>query len=303
MRHLAIVGSVLLWAGCGGAATEHETLGDRAYAALQYSDALAEYRLALVQDENDPELLAKVAISALNTGSLSEAADAYRALAALGDGERGTEAADGLERVATVAFELGNSEALTAALSGLRQAAPGRALGSFAGELAREVGDAPPSDESISVLTYAAAAATDARLLDSLMYSIGAALRQLGRCEEAVPVFESLVRRQREPAVVESSRSGLGYCSLAVARRFHGELQQPISAEEWYQRTIRGAMGTVYARQAYLGVGDILFARGDYPGAAQAYESVLFGAEESDSLSRIAAQRLNMLGEAESVIP
>ncbi len=288
---------------CGGAATEHETLGDRAYSALQYDDALVEYRLALVQRAEDPELLAKVAASALHAGSLADAAEAYLLLAEGGNDNRLTEASDGLERLARVALEAGDTEALTAALGGLRQAAPGRALGSFAQQLAREIGDGRPSEDVLSVLAYAAAAAPDARLLDSLMFTYAAVLRQLGRCEEAVPVYEGLVRRQREPAVRESARGGLGYCAMIIARRFHGDLQLPLSAEEWYRRAIRGAEGTGYGRQAYLGLGDVLFARGDYPGAAEAYESVLFEAAPGDSLAEVAYQRLNMLGQAGTGIP
>ena len=288
---------------CGGAATEHETLGDLAYAALQYDEALVEYRLALVQRAEEPGLLAKVAASAVHVGSLADAAEAYLALSENEDGGALTEAADGLERVARAALEAGDMEALTAALAGLRQAAPGRALGSLAHQLARGIGDGPPSEDVLSVLAYAAAAAPDARVLDSLMYTYATVLRQLGRCEEAVPVFEGLVRRLREPAVRDPSRSGLGYCAIVVARQFHGEQQLPLSAEEWYRRAIRGADGTIYGRQAYLGLGDILFARGDYPGAAEAYESVLFEAAPGDSLADVAYQRLNMLGQPGTVIP
>ncbi len=298
-----LVGLAVLVSSCGGAATEHETLGDRAYSALQFAEALVEYRLALVQDAEDPVLLAKAAAAALHAGSLVDAAEVYLALSETNGGEHLTEAADGLERVARNALESGDTEALTAALGGLETAAPGRALGSFASELAREIGDGGPSEDVMSVLTYAAAAAPDARLLDSLMYRYAAVLRQLGRCEESVPVFESLLRRQREPAVIDAARNGLGYCGLMVARQFHGDLQLPLSAEEWYRRTIRGTEGTTYGRRAYLGLGDVLFARGEYAGAAEAYESVLFGAAPGDSLAAVAYERLNMLGQPGTDIP
>lgn len=303
MRKAMAVGLSLWCLSCVGSATEHEALGDRAYAALEYGDALAEYRLALVQQSDNPDLFAKAAASALHSGNLIEATEAYLELAALGNGERVTEAADGLERVARAALDSGNGAALTAALGGLRQAAPGRALGSLAPQLAREIGGGSPSDDVLSVLSYAAAAAPDARLSDSLMYTYAVVLRQLGRCEESVPVLESLLRRQRAPGIVDGARRGLGHCALAVARHLHHEMQLPLSAEEWYRRAIRGSEGTLYGREAYLGLGDVLFARGDYPGAAEAYESVLFGAQPGDSLATVAYQRLNMIGQAEPGIP
>ena len=84
VRHIWLVGLVLLPLACGGAANEHEMLGDRAYAAFQYEDALVEYRLALVQRAEEPGLLAKVAASALHSGSLADAAEAFRRIAAGG---------------------------------------------------------------------------------------------------------------------------------------------------------------------------------------------------------------------------
>ncbi len=57
LRQMWLLGLAFWLLSCGGAATEHETLGDRAYAALQYDDALVEYRLALVQRAEDPGTL------------------------------------------------------------------------------------------------------------------------------------------------------------------------------------------------------------------------------------------------------
>ena len=99
MRAEWLLGLVYLTAGCGGAASEHETLGDRAYSALEFAEAAAEYRLALVQDANNPALLAKAGAAGLHAGNLVEAAEAYLRLSETGNGNRLTEAADGLERV------------------------------------------------------------------------------------------------------------------------------------------------------------------------------------------------------------
>ena len=288
--------------GCVGAAAEHESLGDRAYAELRFGDALAEYRLSSVRDGADPALNAKLASAALHAGDLVAAAQAYVALAERGDNSRLMQAADGLERVAQAAVEVGDREALTAALVGLRRIAPRRAVGTLAQPLAREVAGGPPSVAALSVLTYAAAVAPDARLLDSLMYASAVVLRQLGRCEEAVPVLESLVRREREPAVVDAARASAGYCAYTLGRESHDQ-SLPLSAEQWYRRAIASAGTTAYGRAAYLGLGDVLFARADYVGAAEAYESAMFGAAPTDSIAQEAAAKLNMLGRAGTGIP
>ena len=301
--HLSLIATTLLVGGCIGSAAEHETLGDRHYASHRFGEALVEYRLELTQRPTDANLHAKIASSALRVGNLLAATEGYLNLIRDGGEGRYVEGADGLERVAWAAVESDDQEALAAALRALQQVAPTRALGSFAQELAQGVADAAPSEDALSLLTYAAAGATDARRADSLMFVYASVLRQLGRCEEAVPVYESLMRRQREPAILDRARSGVGYCGLLVAREFHGELQLLERAEEWYNRVIRRAGGTNYGRQAYLGLGDVLFGRGDYQGAAEAYESVVFGAPPSDSLRRIAEDRLRTLGSPGTEIP
>ena len=117
MRARLALGVVALSVSCGGAATEHETLGDRGYSALEFAEAHVEYRLALVQDADNPSLLAKAGSAALHAGNLEDAAEAYVGLSEFGTGDRLTEASDGLERVAQAALESGDREALTAALS------------------------------------------------------------------------------------------------------------------------------------------------------------------------------------------
>ncbi len=276
-------------------------LGDQAYADGRFRDALVEYRLALLQ-RSDPELHAKTAAAAFHTGELTSAAEQYVAVAESG-GESGvSEGADGLARVARAALAGRDRIALTTALVGLQQIAPGRALGSFSREIASQVGDAPPSEEVLSVLELAAAGAPDARLQDSLVYKYSVVLRRLERCEEALPVLESLLRRQREPAVLDSARQDLGFCALRLGRE---SLDQglPLSAEAWFQRAVAGSGTTRYGRMAYVGLGDVLFARADFAGAAAAYESAFVGGTPDDSISVAAAARLRIVEAAGTGTP
>lgn len=293
---------VLACAACVGAAAEHENLGDRAYAERRYSDALVEYRLYLAQVPDAQVVRAKAAMAALRAGELTDAAEEYVALAIGGGDASVGEAADGLERVVRAAAETRDQAALAAAVNGLRQIAPGRALGQFAVQLASGVVDGPPSEEALLVLFYAAAGAPDARMEDSLMYAYAAGLRQLGRCEEAIPVFESLMRRGLEPTVVERSRSGLGWCALRLGRRAI-DADLPLTAEEWFMLAIRRAGTTEYGRSAYIGLGDVLFARGEFIGAAVAYENALLGGVPGDSISTVATAKLNMVQRAGTGIP
>ncbi len=292
--------AAVLLGGCVGAAAQHEGLADRAYAERRYAEALVEYRLALVARAPDPALRAKAGAAALRAGELVAAAEEYVALGREGGEQRADEAAAGLERVANAAIERGNQLALAAALEGLQVVAPGRALGGFARQLAGTFGASPRTAEALTILTYAAAAAPDARTLDSLMYVYGVTLRRLGRCVEASAAFESLVRRQRNAAVTRRAREGLVLCALQLGQRAL-DRGEPSAAEEWFSLAATRGGDSPGARVAYVGLGDVRFALGDLLGAREAYEQARAGAFPGDSIYAIVAQRLNLIGNAEFV--
>ncbi len=303
MRNLPVcvaAGFVLVAAACIGTSVDHEVLGDRAYTNRYFAEALAEYRWALRQRAN-PTLRVKAGAAALRAGNLVAAVEEYRALAEAGGEPRATEAADGLERVARAAAENDDRAALSAALLGLREISAARALGRFAEELARTLGAEARSVEGLNVLPYAAAGAPDARHGDSLMYVYGAGLARLGRCDQAVVVLEGLLRRRREPAVLRVADRDFATCALQMGQRSL-DSGLPQGAEEWFRKAATRTEQDELARAAYIGLGDVMFARGDFPGAAEAYQRAMTGAEAGDSLAQIAAERLNVVANAGAVI-
>lgn len=290
--------AALATAACVGAAAEHESIADEAYAEGRFADALVEYELALVARQPDADLRAKAGAAALNARKLETAARQYVALAREGGEARVGEAADGLVLVANAAIETGDQAALAAALDGLQTVAPGRALGGFARELVGTLGTVPRSAEGLNLLIYAAANAPDARTQDSLVYAYGVLLRRLGRCRDAARVFESLVRRERDPRVTEGSRNGLVLCALRLGRRALDD-GQPRSAEEWFLRAATAGGATPAGRAAYLGLGDVRFALGDVFGAVEAYEQARAGLVPGDSLYQLVAERLDRMAGGE----
>ncbi len=277
-----VVAAVLVMTACGGAAADHETLGDQAYVERRFGEALAEFQLGLRQGVSSGGLRLKAGMAALNARDLVEAAVQFEALAVEHEDQLAI-AADGLGRVARAASAEGNGPALQAALQGLRSVVPGRALGTFANELAVGLGENSSPAEAIAILPFAAAAAPDAGLQDSLMYTYGIALAEVNRCEEALPVFESLVRRGRKPAVQSGARGRATTCALVLGRRdlFQGSQED---AEAWFCRAIEIGNNNYAARAAHLGLGDIWFSRGDYLGARTAYAQAMVGVSQSDSL-------------------
>ncbi len=301
-RLLLVCLAGLMTTACVGSASEHVRLGDQAYVERRFGEALTEYRLRLVQHPDDRTVRAKAASAAIHAGDLEAAVEEYVALADGGSERNVAEAGDGLARVVRVAADSGDQTALAAAVGGLRHVIPGRALGDFAGQLALDVREAPPSDDVLSVLLFAAAGAPDARLQDSLMFEYATTLRRLGKCVEAVPVLESLMRRQMEPAVIGRSRDALGFCAYNLGERAR-DANLPLNAEEWYLLAIRRAGSTQYGRRSYLGLGDVLFARGEFVAAGVAYESALLGGQPDDAISQTALAKLNMVERAGTGIP
>src|SRR5260370_37632508 len=87
----------------------------------------------------------------------------------------------------------------------------------------------------------AGAAAGDARMADSLLFVYGMAAVRARDCATAGPAFEGGIRRQREPAVADRAREGLGLCAVVQGQRLLGR-GEAAGAEGWFPRgTAAGA--------------------------------------------------------------
>jgi len=146
----------------------------------------------------------------------------------------------------------------------------------------------------IAMLPTAAANAPDARMQDSLMFVYAQALARSGRCERAVDVFGGLARRGRLQTG-DQATAGAALCALRVARG-HLDAGRNDPAESWFRRAITLGDDTPTGRAAYLGLGDVLRARGDLFAAVTAWERVIAGGAPGDSLAEQARTRLNALG-------
>jgi len=288
---------LLLVVSCTRSASNHEELGDRAYAAGAYVDALAEYELARKANASSAGLLAKVGASAMHAEDYELAADAYRTLAKR-DRSRADEAADGLDRVARAALTANDRTALASALTGLREVAPRRPLGRYVVLAALDAVDRGDTAEAAALLPVAAASAVDAARADSLLYVYGMMLVRVRDCSTAVRVFEGVIRRQRAASVVEPAREGLGLCAL-VAGQIALENGRPGDAEDWFRRATAPGASPDVVRAAFLGLGDVRLAQGDIAGAMDSYQQALAGGTPGDTISQRAQEKLNKLGKAE----
>ena len=151
--------------------------------------------------------------------------------------------------------------------------------------------------EAAALLPVAAASAVDAARADSLLFVYGMALVRVHDCSTAVRVFEGVLRRQRAPTVVESSREGLGLCALVEGDR---ALQggRPADAEAWFRRATAPGASPDVTRGAFLGLGDVRLSQGDIAGAIESYQQALAGGTPGDTISQRAQEKLNALGKA-----
>src|SRR5207249_247694 len=132
--------------------------------------------------------------------------------------------------------ELGDrAYAAATALQGLRAVWPSRPLGKYTRLAALDAAERGDTAAALALLPSAVAAAGSGRTADSLLFVYGMAAVRAHACSTAVPAFESVIRRQREPAIAEGAREGLGLCALIEGQRLLAA-GKPADAEDWFRR-------------------------------------------------------------------
>jgi tetratricopeptide (TPR) repeat protein len=281
---------------CTRSAADHEDLGDRAYTAGAYRDALAEYQLG-VKAGGSADLLAKCAAAALHTQDYALAASQYRALAEK-DRSRAAEAAEGLERVVHASLAANDRVALATALAALQALAPTRPLGRYARLVALDAAARGDTTAALALLPVAVAAAPDGRSADSLLFVDGMAAARARDCHTAVPVLEGVIRRHRESSVIDGAREGLSMCALSEGQALLAQ-GKPAEAESWFKRATAPGASLEVTRTAYLGLGDVRLAQGDVASALESYQQAMVGGNPGDSITIRAQQKINGLGKAD----
>jgi tetratricopeptide (TPR) repeat protein len=285
---------LVLAAGCAQG-PDHERLGDRRYADRSFTDALAEYRIALRQRAPSAELRAKFAAAALHVGALQEAVRAYRELAKA-EPASGEEAAEGLMHAAALAIDARDLAALGQAVAGLREVQPDRTLGALAAALGAsfEPGGRPAA--ALDLLLQAAAVSRPVAA-DSLLLLYGDVNVQLTRFDAAQRAYESVLRRASAPVLARAARNGLATCAVERGRDALGAGLLD-DATEWFRTAIGYGEPDSIVRIAWLLTGDARWAAGDTTDAVEAYRRAAAGGGENDATAARANEQLRkLLGE------
>jgi tetratricopeptide (TPR) repeat protein len=288
-----LVALVVLVAGIGACNSSDtpELLGDQAYGAGRYAEALRQYQAA-APHASGSRIWAKLGAAALHADDLHAASEAYRRLGAE-DPTRSSEAAEGLEAVARRAEQAGDVDVLHQAILGLRAVAPERPSAPFALALARRT--AVSGAEAATLLPAALAAAPDAAVFDSLLAAYGAALQETGACDQAAPTFRATMRRTRDPGLRQRAGTGLANCALNLGITALGAHRLE-DAGRWFYQAAQVDSTTWTGRRALIGLGDARVGQGDILGAVIAFQQALGSGAQPDSLGQIAAERLRTLG-------
>ena len=139
-------------------------------------------------------------------------------------------------------------------------------------------------------------------MADSLLFVYGMAAVRARDCAAAVPAFEGVIRRQREPAVADRAREGLGLCSLVQGQQLL-EKGKPSEAEDWFRRATAPGSPADVVRGAFLGLGDVKLAQGDVAAALESYQQALAGGTPGDTITQRAHEKINALGKADAPSP
>jgi tetratricopeptide (TPR) repeat protein len=294
VKRLALL--LFVVAACGSGAGP-ELAGDQAYGAGRYAVALARYREATTR--NTPgRVWAKLGAAALHVGDLRAAAEAYRRLAAE-DPSRGEEASEGLDQVAREADRQGDAAALHDAVLGLQAVAPERPIARYALALVRRPGAA--GGDAVTLLPAALAAAPDGATQDSLLAAYASTLQGGAGCDQAAPVYRTVLRRTHDQGVRSRAASGLATCGLSLGLMALGGGRVD-DAAAWFIQAVRVDSTSWTGRRALIGLGDARVGQGDILAAAIAFQSVVdTRTGPADSLAQIAEDRLRALGAAGSV--
>lgn len=262
---------LLALASCTAAGSEGGAVqrGDEAFARGDYTEALAEYRLALRQGNGDVTTLTRAAHAYARVGRIDEARDHYRE-AIRQDPDVADLAASDLLRVAHRATERRDGIAAAAAVEAAIELRPGVALTGLALPLARHFARNGQYGEA---LPYFQKALMETGGDPEVIFEMALAHEELGDCERAIAFFEQ-VRDGFSAARRAEVDWHVGNCSLELA---HEAQERGLNDDALAHFRAAIALGEPRGRMAHawFETAELLAARGQCTAAAQAFEQVL----------------------------
>jgi tetratricopeptide (TPR) repeat protein len=268
-RALTAVLLFLALAACTAAGSDQEALqrGDEAFARGEYTEALAEYRLVLRQNENDVDILLRTAHAFASVGRIDEAVDLYRRAVEL-DHEAADLAAADLLRVARRATDGRRDGIMAAAAVGAAlELRPGVNLTGLARPLAEHFAR---NGQFGQALPYFQKAMGETEPDPNLILDLARAHEELGDCELALTYLD---RVQDDVPILRRSEVDwrVGHCSFELGMEAV-EAGRADDALELFQATIEVGEPRNRLAPAWFEAGEILADQGRCQEAIAAFE-------------------------------
>ena len=187
---LAVVAVVLSLGACTPSVGEYNAVlrGDRAFAAGEMEEALAEYRLAVLEGNEDPEVYGRVAHTYALMGRVDEAADNF-ALAAERDSMWADQAVADLLILARHAAGQSDLYGVASAVQRAMEFRPGLTVSDLALPLARHYFRSGQPGRALPFFQRALAAVPPDSVPNTL-YETALAYEEVGDCGRAVVFFD-----------------------------------------------------------------------------------------------------------------
>jgi tetratricopeptide (TPR) repeat protein len=272
---LALCLSLGVWS-CRDGTAEATTLqrGDRAFASGAMEEALAEYRLAVRQSDDDPEALMRVAHAYVALGRVDEAAARFGEAIERRADLRGQAVSD-LMHLAREAAADGEPFQMASAVEAALTLEPAIGLDDMALPLARHYFGNGEYGRALPLYQRALRGGSDS--LPAVIFEIGRAYEGIGDCQNGLLFFEQFrqVARRSERGEVDWF---IGNCSFQRARELRGQAQPGNDDLEEALRLVDRVIDVGEPRsilgEAWFERGEILAALGECEAAAESFHQV-----------------------------
>ncbi len=277
----------LFGAACGGGPESAVTRGDRLLASGQTEAALAEYKLALRQEGDEPEVLLRLGHTYASRGDVEEVLRYLLPLLAADSGYSVPVATE-LSEAARVALEGGSPDNMARALGPVLDLGIGLVPQDLRLPMARYYADL--TDWGRALPLYLAAAEADT-LPPEAVLEVARAYQELGGCREALAYFESYLE-----SAPGGDRAGAlwqyGTCLFEVALADRAAGRDADAVERLGALIEQGVPRTLLDR-AHYERGEIRLRGGDLAGAEEDFLAVLeLNPVRSGPLVRLAEERI-----------
>lgn len=271
VRRRIVAGFVVAACAACGAADSAVTRGDRLWADSSYSDALAEYLLAVRQGGGD-EVLARVAHTYGRVGQLEAMRETYRQLL-----ERSPEYADqavyDFLDFAYRSWSRGDQYGMAGAVEAALAVKPDLAIGELASPLA-QYHDAMGNTERALEYYERALVQAGEEATAEILYQIGVGHEKQGRCLEAIGFFEFYQERAPTGRFATDARWHTGNCAFSLGRAAR-QAGRPTEALAYLERVLDLGVPENLQDQAWFEHGEVLFGLGRKDEALNSYQRVI----------------------------